>query len=108
MSFLQRRLSEQAKREAEEEAARNAAMAGFGDEEQNAFVTAENDADGEAPPPPKPSVPKPLASAVPKIEDSNPDAVQKHRTTPKIAQLRKQFRPKLLATIDEVRRLAAW
>ena len=102
MSFLQRRLSEQAKREAEEEAARNAAMAGFGDEEQNAFVTAENDVDAEAaPPPPKPSVPKPLASATPKIEDLHPDAIQKRRTSPKIAQLRKQFRPKLLATIDE-------
>jgi pilus assembly protein CpaF len=87
MSFLQRRLTEQAKREAEERAEQDAIAAGFVDEEE------------ELPAAPVPVAPIKPVTAAPVI--SSGDTVPKLRSTPKIAQLRKQFRPKLLATIDE-------
>jgi pilus assembly protein CpaF len=102
MSFLQKRLNEQAKKESEEKAAINAAASGFADE---AEIEAAAEAVAAPPPatPAAPPPPRPMASAVPKMEESAADSSipPKIRTAPKIAQLRKQFRPKLLATIDE-------
>lgn len=86
MSFLQKRLSEQAKREAEERAAAEAAQAGFVEDEA---------------PPAAPAVPAAPAKPEPKVDVSGAQIPPKLRTTPKVAQLRKQFRSKLLATIDE-------
>jgi pilus assembly protein CpaF len=93
MSFLQKRLSEQAKREAEERAAQDAGANAFADQEAEA--------------PPVPSPVKPVAAA-PAPKATVPEAFQegyqippKQRTSPKVAQLRKQFRSKLLATPDE-------
>jgi pilus assembly protein CpaF len=106
MSFLQRRLNEQAKKEAEDRAAQDAAAAGFTEEEMESIAppsAAPAAAAPVAPTPPRPPAAKVLASATPKMEGAEADEQipPKQRTTPKIAQLRKQFRPKLLATIDE-------
>ena len=102
MSFLQKRLNEQAKKEAEDRAADNAAAAGFTEEEMESVVAP------SAPPAPAAATPAPapvkLSSAAPKIENAaatDENIPPKQRTKPKIAQLRKQFRAKLLATIDE-------
>src|SRR5215470_11451831 len=100
MSFLQRRLNEQAKKEAEDRANLNAATSGFVEdpEEEAAILAAANAA------PATPAAPKQFQAAAPKLETSEQLAAKipsKSRTSPKIAQLRKQFRPKLLATIDE-------
>ena len=108
MSFLQRRLNEQAKKEAEDRAAQDATAAGFTEEELESVaapsaVPAAAPAAAAPPAPAKPPTAKPPASTVPTVEDPSAESPipPKQRTTPKIAQLRKQFRPKLLATIDE-------
>jgi pilus assembly protein CpaF len=87
MSFLQRRMAEQAKKESGEKAALGATLDGFAD------------APVSVAPPPAPPIaaqrqPEPaqvIASGIP----------SKRVTSPKVAQLRRQFRPKLLAAIDE-------
>ena len=90
-SFLSRRITEQAKREAEDRAAQDAAMSGFAEDEEAVL----------APPPAEASRPrKPVAEPVVE-EHANGSSVPKARTTPKVAQLRKQFRTKLLASMDE-------
>ncbi|MBZ0288299.1 MAG: Flp pilus assembly complex ATPase component TadA, partial [Anaerolineae bacterium] len=98
MSFLQRRLNEQAKKEEEDRAAMSAATSGFiEDKEEEAAILA-----AHAAPPTTPAPAKQLQSSAPKLDTSEMEKIPpKQRTTPKIAQLRKQFRPKLLATIDE-------
>jgi pilus assembly protein CpaF len=110
MSFLQRRLNEQAKKEAEDRAAQDSAAAGFTEEEMESVAapsaapaTPAPVAAAAPPAPPRPPAARVLASAGPVVEDPNAESPipPKQRTTPKIAQLRKQFRPKLLATIDE-------
>jgi pilus assembly protein CpaF len=98
MSFLQKRLNEQAKKEAEDRANLSAATSGFvEDPEEEAAILA------AAAAPAAPAAPKQFASSAPKLEtgEAATAAPPKQRTTPKVAQLRKQFRPKLLATIDE-------
>src|SRR5262249_36058086 len=77
-----------------------AATSGFVEdpEEEAAILAAANAA------PATPTAPKQFQAAAPKLETSEQLAAKipsKSRTSPKIAQLRKQFRPKLLATIDE-------
>jgi pilus assembly protein CpaF len=84
-SFLSRRITEQAKREAEEQANRDAAFKGFAED------LLEEDTAPAAPVEARPA---------PHVEVSG-DGVAKKRTSPKVAQLRKQFRAKLLASPDE-------
>jgi pilus assembly protein CpaF len=87
-SFLSRRITEQAKREAEERASKDAAYQGFHEE------LLEDD--------PAPAAPVEAQAAQ---EDTSAvlgeDGPAKRRTSPKVAQLRKQFRAKLLASLDE-------
>jgi pilus assembly protein CpaF len=95
MSFLQRRINEQAKKEAEEKGGLDAVAKGFAEEEAEA-----------APPAPAAAKPTPPPAAAPTAAEAKAEAggyqvPPKIRTSPKIAQLRKQFRTKLLATIDE-------
>jgi pilus assembly protein CpaF len=98
MSFLQKRLNEQAKKEAEDRAAADAAAAGYTDEELEAVATPSAPPPAAAPAPVRPVAAAPKIEPVAGVDESIPP---KQRTTPKIAQLRKQFRTKLLATIDE-------
>ncbi len=94
MSFLQRRIAEQAKKEAEDRAAADAEMAGYTEEELETVAPPS----AAAPPPPV----KPAAAAPKVVEAASSGQIPpKQRTTPKVAQLRKQFRSKLLASIDE-------
>ena len=88
MSFLQRRMAEQAKKDATDKAALGAAMDGF-DEQSAAAVAAP-----PAPPIAAQRQPEPAQMA-------NHNVPDKRVTSPKVAQLRRQFRPKLLAAIDE-------
>ncbi len=93
MSFLQRRMVEQAKKDNEQRAAMDAVQTGFSEAEAVA-----------APPVAPPPVPV-------KEEVKPPEPVQsqygtykvppKRRPSQKITQLRRQFRAKLLATMDE-------
>src|SRR5262245_47525338 len=92
-SFLSRRITEQAKREAEERAAQDAAIKGFVEEEEET-VPAARAAEASRPR-------KPVAEPIVEEEYANGSSVPKARTTPKVAQLRKQFRSKLLASMDE-------
>ncbi len=93
MSFLQRRLSEQAKREAEERASFEAALSGF-DEPEPAQPA-------PAAPPPAPAAPARVKEEAPAPAANGHETVAKLRTSPRVAQLRKQLRPKLLSTPDE-------
>jgi pilus assembly protein CpaF len=87
-SFLSRRITEQAKREAEERAEKDAAFNGFQGE------LLEDDT-------------APAAVVEAKAVQEDAQAVlgearpAKHRSSPKVAQLRKQFRSRLLASPDE-------
>jgi pilus assembly protein CpaF len=87
MSFLQRRLAEQAKRDSDDRAVLDASAKGFMDEEAEMPTAAK----------PTPS-PAPAKAEEPTNGHATPN---KKRLSPKIAQLRKQFRSKLLATMDE-------
>lgn len=87
-SFLSRRITEQAKREAEERAAKDAAFQGFHED------LLEDDT--EPAPPVEAKTAREDVSAV-----LDEDAPAKRRPSPKVAQLRKQFRAKLLASLDE-------
>jgi pilus assembly protein CpaF len=98
MSFLQRRITEQAKREAEERAAQQFADMGYTDEEEPAAPDAPAPAAAPAPPAAAPARPAPEAK---RSTQEGYQIPPKQRTTPKVAQLRKQFRSKLLATPDE-------
>jgi pilus assembly protein CpaF len=96
-SFLSRRISEQEKREAEEQAARNAAFLGFDDE-----------ADAQPAPARPAAAAKSAAAPAPRGQvteavtlDTGYVVPPKLRTTPKVAQLRKQLRTRLLAFPDE-------
>jgi pilus assembly protein CpaF len=93
MSFLQRRLSEQAKREAEERATFEAALSGF--DEPEAVPPA------PAAPPAPPPAPARVKEEAPAPAANGHETVAKLRTSPRVAQLRKQLRPKLLSTPDE-------
>jgi pilus assembly protein CpaF len=85
-SFLSRRITEQAKKEAEDRATQDASFNGFHEE-------VEEDTG--------PSAPVEARQAAPVEESHNGLTPPKQRTSAKIAQLRKQFRSKLLASPDE-------
>ena len=85
-SFLSRRITEQAKKEVEERASADASFRGFADEAEPETAVA---APVDARPADQPDEPVHNGSSVPK-----------RRTSTKVAQLRKQFRSKLLASID--------
>jgi len=86
-SFLSRRITEQAKKEVEERASADASFKGFVEESEEERA---------------PAAPVDVRPAAQPIEvEHNASLVGKRRTTPKIAQLRKQFRSKLLASHDE-------
>ena len=99
-SFLSRRINEQEKREAAKQAAQDAAFRGFEDEAE---------AGGEAPAPAKavPAAPRPaMAAALGQVVesvtlDTGYVVPQKIRSSPRVGQLRKQLRAKLLAFPDE-------
>jgi pilus assembly protein CpaF len=88
MSFLSKRLQEQQKKEADEVASKDAQFK-----------------QTDAPTNPATEKPKAEAPAAPKDESKTLDTgyvvPPKRRTTPKVTQLRKQLRPKLLAFPDE-------
>jgi pilus assembly protein CpaF len=81
-SFLSRRITEQARREVEERAQQEAAFNGFHEEALEADTS-------------------PAAPVEAVVEAHDGQLPPKRRTTPKVAQLRKQFRAKLLASLDE-------
>lgn len=90
MSFLQRRMAEQGRRETPPEEQRPAAPAA--------------EAPRSVAPPPTPASPPATAFSAPATRVEQPEsshAVQKKRTSTKIAQLRKQLRTKLLASPEE-------
>ncbi len=86
-SFLSRRITEQAKKEAEERASADASFKGFQEEVEQETEQA---------------APVDIRQAEQPTEiEHNGSSIPKRRTTAKIAQLRKQFRSKLLASPDE-------
>lgn len=116
-SFLSKRLKEQQKREASEQAAQDAAFAGHdvdGEEEDGLDSLFDDGGDAPAPTPKprakkanaKPSASGGIAQLVGALDegetlDTGYQVPPKRRTTPKVTKLRKQLRPKLLAFPDE-------
>ncbi|MBC7813660.1 MAG: CpaF family protein [Burkholderiales bacterium] len=88
MSFLSRRLSDQQRKEGEDRAKQEAAFKGY---------DVEDDVDETEPA----SIPQPVAAAAPEPSGKRDNVPVKHRTSPKIADLRKKLRSKLLSSPDE-------
>jgi len=112
-SFLSKRLKEQQRREAEAQAAKEAALKGFDvdDEvEEDPFADIP-DSSSAAAPPPKKAKAKPKAAPADELMTGSHDDGEtldtgykvppKRRTTPTVKKLRKQLRSKLLAFPDE-------
>jgi pilus assembly protein CpaF len=109
-SFLSKRIEEQAKKEEEEMAARNAAFKGFetDDPEPNGEGKKADPTQNRKPKTiPAPAAPKPkqeqgdVQADGSVVLDTGYVVPPKQRTTPKVAQLRSQLRTKLLAFPDE-------
>lgn len=119
-SFLSKRLQEQQKREAEERAAQEAAFKGFAPDDDSGGSAEQMDArlggaPAAGPAPARPAPPAPVKKTGPTRSEVRPTGQHdkgetldtgyvvppKRRTTPKVKQLRKQLRPKLLAYSEE-------